>query len=101
MDREPQVTARLSHLLDEARAGTLVPSEFAYVRAGFFPDGAKSIQEQLRARGPSQRLVLVQRMEKGDDRIFVYEVAFADRTMYYTVALAPDDRVSLFQLRKK
>lgn len=100
-DREPQVTARLSRLLDDARTGKLVPSEFAYVRAGFFPDGAKSIQEQLRTLGPAQRMVLVHRTEKGDDRIFMYEVAFRGRTMYYTLALAPDDRVSLFQLQEK
>jgi Beta-lactamase len=100
-DREPKVTARLEKLLESARAGSLVPGDFAYVRAGFFPDGAKAYQEQLRALGPAQRLVLVRRTDVGDDRVYMYEIAFAGRTMYYTVALAPDDRFSQFQLQEK
>ena len=41
-------------------------------------------------------MVLVQRIERGDDRICMYEVVFGSRTMYYTVGLAPDDRVLVF-----
>ena len=100
-DREPKVTARLEKLLESARAGSLVPEDFAYVRAGFFPDGAKAYQERLRELGPPQPLVLVRRTDLGDDRVYTYEIAFAGRTMSYTVALAPDDRISQFQLREK
>lgn len=100
-DRELRVTARLSRLLDDARSGKLDPAEFAYMRAGFFPGAAKAIQEQLRNLGSVQKLVLVERVEKGDDRFFTYEVEFANRVMYCTVGLAPDDRVSQFQLRAK
>jgi hypothetical protein len=46
-------------------------------------------------------MVLVRRTDVGDDRIYMYEITFAGRTMYYTVGLAPDDRVSQFQLREK
>jgi hypothetical protein len=69
------------------------------MRAGFFPDGAKAIGEQLRTLGSVRKLVLVERTERGDDRIFTYEVQFQDRVMYYTVGIAPDNRVSQFQLR--
>ena len=100
-DREPQITARLQRLLDDARAGRLVPSEFSYMRAGFFPGGAKRIQEQLRTLGPAERMKLVSRSELGDDRVFMYEVTFGSRTMYYKVAMAPDDRVSQFQILEK
>ncbi|MBI3946076.1 MAG: beta-lactamase family protein [Armatimonadetes bacterium] len=100
-DREPEVTARLSRLLEDARAGRLDPAEFGHLRAGFFPGGARALQEQIRALGPSQAPVLVERVEKGDDRIYTYEVAFAARAMRYMVGLAPDDQVSLFQLRGK
>jgi len=100
-DHDPQVTARCRRLLDDARAGTLLPADFAYMRAGFFPKGAKTIQEQLRTLGPSQSMVLVSKAEVGDDRIFTYEVAFGSRSMYYKVALAPNDAVSQFQLLQK
>jgi hypothetical protein len=100
-DREPEVTARLSRLLDKARARTLAPSEFAYVRAGFFPNGAKRIQERLLPLGPAQRMILVERKELGDDRVYTYEVGFGDRTMVYTAALAPDGRLTQFRIWEK
>jgi CubicO group peptidase (beta-lactamase class C family) len=100
-DKEPKVTARLAALLQRAREGTLVPAEFAYVRAGFFPDGAKAYQEELQTLGPPGRFVLVRRNDLGDDRVYTYEIPFGARTMYYTVALAPDDKISQFSLREK
>ena len=100
-DKEPKVTARLGALLQKARDGSLAPSEFAYVRAGFFPDGAKAYQQRLQELGAPGRLVLVQRNDLGDDRVYTYQVAFAARTMYYSVALAPDDKISQFSLREQ
>jgi CubicO group peptidase (beta-lactamase class C family) len=100
-DKEPKITARLEALLQRARAGALAPAEFAYVRAGFFPDGAREYQERLQALGAPGRLVLVKRNDLGDDRVYTYEIAFGARTMYYTVALAPDDKISQFSLREK
>ncbi|HTI63768.1 MAG TPA: hypothetical protein VL524_09650, partial [Gemmatimonadaceae bacterium] len=98
-DREPEVTARIGRLLDTVRAGRLTPSEFAYVRAGFFPDAAKAYQNQLESLGPQQKLVLLERRELGDDRVYTYEVTFASGARYVQVALAPDDRVASFSLR--
>ena len=100
-DKETGATARLEALLQRAREGTLAPSEFAYIRAGFFPDGAKAYQERLRELGPAGKLVLVRRNDLGDDRVYTYEIAFGARIMYYTVALAPDDKIAQFSLREK
>ncbi len=97
-DHDPQVTARCTRLLDNVRTGTLDSTDFAYLRADFFPVGAKVIQEQLRTLGPRQSIALVSKSEMGDDRIFTYEVAFGGRTMYYKVAITPNDKVSLFRL---
>jgi hypothetical protein len=98
-DREPQVTARVGRLLDTIREGKLTPNEFAYVRAGFFPDAAQFYQSQLRTLGAQQRLVLLDRRELGDDRVYTYEVVFPSGSRYVRVALAPDDKVSSFSLR--
>jgi hypothetical protein len=97
-DREPQVTARVAKLLDAARQGALVPADFAYMRAGFFPEGAKAIKQQLQRLGSPGRLVLVRRIERGDDRLYTYQVGFGQRTLQYRVGLAPDDRISSFAL---
>jgi N-acyl-D-amino-acid deacylase len=100
-DREPQVTAKIGRLLDAAREGKLTPAEFAYVRAGFFPDAAKFYETQLKTLGPQQRTVLLERRELGDDRVYSYEVTFANGLRLVRVGLAPDDRVSSFSVRSR
>ncbi|RKH58449.1 serine hydrolase domain-containing protein [Corallococcus llansteffanensis] len=98
-DREPQVTARLKALLEQARSGTLSPADFAYFKPSSFPERAKRYQQTLASLGPAGPLVLAQRRTVGDDRVYTYLVAFGPRTARFTVALAPDDRVTMLGLR--
>ena len=100
-DREPQVTMRVARLLDTIREGKLTPADFAYVRAGFFPDAAKFYEERLKQLGQPTRLQLLDRREIGDDRVYLYELAYPDRPRYVRVGFAPDDRVSSFGLRER
>ena len=100
-DKEFQVTARVSRLLDTIRSGKLTPDEFAYVRAGFFPDAAQAYQRALEQLGAQQRMVLLQRLELGDDRVYTYEVTFNGGTRWVRVALAPDNKVSGFGMRAR
>ena len=100
-DAEPRVTARIGRLLDTMRRGELTPNEFAYVRAGFFPDAADYYKGQLQSLGPQQRLVLLDRRELGDDRVYTYEVVFPSGSWYVRAGLAPDDKVSSFSLRPR
>jgi CubicO group peptidase (beta-lactamase class C family) len=97
-DKEPQVTTKVRQLLDSIRAGTLAPSDFAYVRAGFFPGAPKSYQKQLEELGALNGIQLLSRRELGDDRIYVYRLTFANGTRYLRLGLAPDDRVSVFSM---
>jgi N-acyl-D-amino-acid deacylase len=98
-DREPQVTARVERLLNTIHEGKLTPAEFAYVRAGFFPDAADYYQKQLQTLGAPQKLVLLERRELGDDRVYTYDVTFAAGKRVVRVALAPDGKVSGFGMR--
>jgi hypothetical protein len=100
-DTEPQVTEKLAARLEQVRNGTLTPADFAYVRKGFFPEGAKAYQELLSTLGPAGKLVLVQRRTAGDDRVYTYEVPFGTKTLLYMVGLAPDDRLTLLAMRPK
>ena len=100
-DREPQMTARVGRLLDTIRAGKLTPDEFAYVRAGFFPDAAQFYQKQLTTLGAQQKLVLLERRELGDDRVYTYEATFASDKRYVRVAFAPDGKIAAFSLRPR
>lgn len=100
-DREPDVRARLDRLLRLTRAGGLTPTDFAYVRNGFFPNVAKRYQDQLMKLGTVQRALLLERKVLGDDRIYTYELEYATESLVITLGLAPDDKVSLFTIRPK
>jgi N-acyl-D-amino-acid deacylase len=96
-DKEPAVTALVAKLLENVRDGKLERSQFAYVRAGFFPGTAKFYQEQLSRIGLPDRLQLLKRETLGDDRVYTYEMIRNDgRRARLTVAFAPDGRVAEF-----
>ena len=98
-DREPQITARLKTLLEQARSGTLSQADFAYLRPGSFPQLVKRYQQTLSALGPPGPLVLAQRRTVGDDRVYTYLVTFGPQTLRFNVALSPEDRVTMVSLR--
>ncbi len=100
-DREPQVTAKIAQLLDGVRLGRLAPADFAYVRAGFFPDAAQYYEERLKQWGKPQALRLLDRQDLGDDRVYLYELTYPDKSRYLRIGLAPDDRISSFSLRER
>lgn len=94
-DREPEVVERLRGLLAAAREGRLSPDEFAYVRAGFFPDVAKMYAELLRGLGEPKSVDLLERRELGDDRVYRYAVAYeGGRTLRVRLGVAPDGKLS-------
>jgi CubicO group peptidase (beta-lactamase class C family) len=100
-DREPALRARLETVLAATRDGKLSPNDFAYVRAGFFPTAAKAYQEMLSGVGTPNRVTLLDRTVLGDDRISVYDVAYGDKVFRVRLGLAPDDRVSVFTMRRR
>jgi len=100
-DREPRVTSRALQLLESARAGTLTPADLAYTRAGFFPEMAKIIQRRLQPMTTPAALVLVKRVEIGDDRIYTYEVPAGAQRLLYTVGFAPDGKVSILTVSEQ
>jgi hypothetical protein len=97
-DREPQVTVKLRSVLSATRTGTLSRSEFAYVRAGFFPGTASYYRTELEKLGSLTGVQLLQRRELGDDRVYLYRLTFTNGTKHARLALAPDDRVSAFAI---
>ena len=98
-DREPQVAQRLTQLLNTVREGKLTPADFAYVRAGFFPEAANSYRDALKKLGTPTRMQLLERSEGGDDRNYLYELTFTNGSRFLRVGLAPDNRVSSFSIR--
>ena len=91
----------LDALLRLARNGQLSPTEFAYLRAGFFPEVAKTYQEQLSKLGAIRQVSLLGRKVLGDDHVYTYELGYTSESLIVTLGLAPDGKVSLFAIRPK
>lgn len=98
-DREPEVAPRITKLLDVIRSGKLTPANFAYVRAGFFPDAASFYAQELGRLGSVTGMKLLEHTELGDDRVYTYRVSFASGARQLRIAFAPDSRVAAFSLR--
>jgi len=96
-DREPAVTERLRTLLTAARQGKLSPQDLPYMR-GSFAAQVKHYEELLRPLDAQPRLNLVERREMGDDRLYTYVVVYGTSTLRVQLGLAPDDRVSVFDI---
>lgn len=97
-DTDPELQSRVRRLLADAAAGQLKPEEFAYVRAGFFPDAARGYADMLRAAGAVKSLTLMEATELGDDRVRVYDVELEKRTLRLRIAVAPDGKIAAFGL---
>lgn len=97
-DTDPGMQARVKRLLAETAAGNLSPAEFAYVRAGFFPDGPKSFAAMLKTAGTLDTLELLERREVGDDTVVIYDAKFSSRTIRVRLAVAPDGKLAAFSL---
>jgi CubicO group peptidase (beta-lactamase class C family) len=97
-DREPAVTARVRTLLTAARQGTLSPQDLPYM-SGSFGAQVKHYEELLRPLEAPQRLNLVERRDMGDDRVYTYLVDEGSSTLRIQIGLAPDDRVSAFDIQ--
>ena len=100
-DTEPQVTARLQALLAAAAKGELRQEDFAYVRAGFFPEGAESLRKTLEGLGTPTAVSPLEREDLGDDRVHTYDVAYAAKSFRVVLALAPDGKVARLSLRPR
>ena len=100
-DAEPQVTARLRELLAAAAKGELRPEDFAYVRAGFFPSGAKGLEATLASLGSPTTVSPLRRIDLGDDRIHIYDVSYATKAFRVALALAPDGKVAGLSVRPR
>lgn len=93
-DTDPAARRRIRALLEAAAAGTLSPSEFAYVRAGFFPERANAYQARLGPLGPVRSLTLLAREEIGDDLEHLYDAAYDERVLRVRVTVAPDGKLA-------
>jgi CubicO group peptidase (beta-lactamase class C family) len=97
-DTDEAMTTRVKRLVADAAAGKLGAAEFAYVRAGFFPNATRAYSAMLRDAGKLVGISLLEMVELGDDRAYTYDLAFERRTLRLRVSVAPDGKLAAFQL---
>jgi CubicO group peptidase (beta-lactamase class C family) len=101
-DQEPAVAARVKQLLDAAARGTLSRAEFAaYMRARFVTETLPRDKDLPENAGNPRSVILFQREELGDDRVYQYEVVYAAKTFRVVLGLAPDGKISQFSIAPK
>ena len=100
-DTQPAHTDKFRRVLDAAAQGALQPSDFAFVRAGFFPGATNHFGSLLKTAGALQKVLLLERRTLGDDVISTYEAHFQNGVFIGTLGVAPDGRLSTFSLRPK
>jgi len=100
-DRDPAIAERVKTLLASTAAGTLDPAQFAYVRAGFFPNAARAYAAILRDLGTPTKITLMDREQVGDDVVSSFVVSYGSTEFDVLVGLAPDGKVAQFALRRR
>ena len=77
--------------------GTADQNQFsAAFRSEFFPAQAERVGRVLKAQGPPKSILLVERSEKDNDRVYVYEVKYATRLRYLKVTFDGDKKLTGF-----
>ncbi len=97
-DLDPATAGLLRGLLAKTRAGKLAPEGFSFLRAGYFPKVPETYQKLLAPLGEPEWLLLIRRLERGDDHAFRCRVVFKDKAFEADLQIAPDGKVSGFWL---
>jgi CubicO group peptidase (beta-lactamase class C family) len=100
-DQHPEVTERVRTLLREASNGTLYQADLPRLDRDFFPEQLEAYKELMASFGGPARLELVERRQLGDDWLYTYLAAFARGTLLVSIALTPDDQISVFGIEPR
>jgi CubicO group peptidase (beta-lactamase class C family) len=105
-DREPKVTASVRRVLLQFAKGTADPNLFTpEARAKIFPDQAKQIGESLNSLSLPIAIIytneLIERREENGLRVYRYMFNDLGMTLFCTVKLTKDDKITNFQLESE
>lgn len=99
-DKEPGVAQRVREVLAKARANTLTAEDFVHLPVGYFPGLATHHQKVLAPCGELDKLQLVERHQRGDDRWYRWRASCKDKTLEITISLAPGDKLAWFLVKE-
>lgn len=102
-DKETRVTAFVRDFLEKTAAGQITQELFTTeAAAALFPDRIRQAGEFLKSQGIFADLQLMERVEKGDTRIYRYRLNyrnFQDNFLILTIGLTKDRKIAGVQLR--
>ena len=88
-------------LLARIAEGKAEEADFvAEARARLFPDRIKGLSAQLAKLGQSESFALVERTDRGGQRVYRYRAVFPQRALIYTFHLVDDGKVARLQVER-
>ncbi len=95
---EPEISRRLTALIEKARAGALRDEDLPLAGTDYAQKVNSYLATSFKSIGPLTRLELTERRELGDDTVYTFAAAFGDRRTTIKYGLAPGNKVSVFRV---
>jgi CubicO group peptidase (beta-lactamase class C family) len=93
-DKEPQVTASVTDLLQKLAQGTASPDLFTSdARSEFFPARAERIKRLLTSLGPLEKMQLVERSERDGFQVYGYQLSYKNGSRFFKVSLTKENKI--------
>jgi len=94
-DKEPEVTSFVKDLVQKLSEGTSDPNSFTTELHGeIFPARAERVARLLKSLGTLNKLELVERGEKGDFRVYGYQLTFQNGSRFLKMSLTKESKIA-------
>jgi len=94
-DKEPEVTSFVKDLVQKLSEGTSDPNSFTTeLRGEIFPARAERVARLLKSLGTLNKLELVERGEKGDFRVYGYQLTFQNGSRFLKMSLTKESKIA-------
>jgi hypothetical protein len=93
-DKEPEVTERVRHIMHSAIRGKMRADDYSADLWKQLEPEQKKAQADLKKLGRLEKVVLVGRMEKSDERIYRYRLDFKNASVLQIFTLDNQDKVT-------
>jgi len=94
-DKEPEVTSFVKDLVQKLSEGTSDPNSFTTELHGeIFPARAERVARLLKSLGTLNKLELVERGEKGNFRVYGYQLTFQNGSRFLKMSLTKESKIA-------
>jgi hypothetical protein len=95
VDKEPEVTSFVKDLVQKLAEGSSDQNAFTTeLRSEIFPARAERVARLLKSLGTLNNLELVERGEKGDFRVYGYQLTFQNGSRFLKMSLTKESKIA-------